>query len=83
MRYASDAKSIAMGWQDGWHNRHPMSGFSERQQRVRGAALDENPRLETCETASGIERVADLETGFQEQERIGGKAADFYVSGGP
>ena len=83
VRYASDAKPIAMGWQDGWHNRHPVSGLSERQQGVRSAALDENLRLEPGEAASGIERFADPEAGFQEQKRIGGKAADFDVSAGP
>jgi hypothetical protein len=83
VRYASDAKPIAMGWQDGGHNRHPVSGLGEGQEGVRGATLDENIRLEPCEAAGAIKRVADHEAGFQEQERIGGKAAYFDASARP
>src|SRR5215510_1829876 len=72
-----------MGWQDGWHNRHPVSRLRERQQCVWCAAFDENLRLVPREPAGGIERRADPETGVWKQKRIGSKVAYFDVSTRP
>src|SRR4051812_16993791 len=47
---------------------------------MRGAALDEDPRLEPGEAASGIKCRTGKEAGIQQQERIGGKFAYFDVS---
>ena len=83
MHDPGDAQPVAMSWQDEGHDRYAVSGLGQRQQGMRGAALDKNIRPDPGKPARGIERVADHETGFQQQERIRRKAADIDISRRP
>src|SRR5262245_6377006 len=53
-----------------------MTRLGEREQRVRGAALEQNIGLDVGETTSRVEQSPNRVTRSQQQQRIGRQAAD-------
>ena len=77
MRYLQRSQSVAMKSHVRRDDRNAVSGFREREQRVRGAALEQNIRPDVGKPACRIERLAKDETGGQYEQRVRGKVADF------
>jgi hypothetical protein len=56
MRNASVSQPVPIGPQYGWNDGHPLSGFGEREQGGRRAALKQNIGLDVGNTTGRIER---------------------------
>ena len=70
VRHPDNSQRIAMSSQRRRNDRYAVPGFGQRQQRMRCAALEQNVRLEPCETAGGVEGPAKPEPGIQQKQRI-------------
>src|SRR5262245_63770331 len=76
-----------------WDDCHAVPGFGESEERVRRAALEQNIRPQSGETAGRIERLAKHVTGARHEQRMRREAADVHraavskfersVTGGP
>ena len=76
MRYASDSQPVPIGPQYGRNDGHPLPGFSEREQCVRRAALEQNIGLDVGNTTGRIEQPPNRVTGVQQQQWMGCKRND-------
>lgn len=72
-----------MGRYDRRQDGQTMAGLGQHQQRMRDAALHEDPRLDAGMPARAVERLADLEAGVENvvQKEIALNAALVKVSG--
>ena len=68
MRDASDFQPVTVGPEHGRDNSDPLADFSEREQRVGRAALEQNIGLEVGNTAGRIEQPAHRVAGIQQQQ---------------
>jgi hypothetical protein len=71
MSDSSGLQPITVGPEHGRDDGDPLPRFSEREQCVRRAALEQNIRLDVCNTAGRIEQPANRVAGVRQQQGMG------------
>jgi len=79
MRDADDPHIIAVCSLQRWDDCHTLPNLRQSKQGVRCATLEQNVGFDIGETASGVEQPPNG-IAIQQQQRIGGKAPDIYLT---
>jgi hypothetical protein len=75
-QHSHDPQPVPVRAQRAGDDRHAVAGLGEREQRMRGTALEPDARLEAREPACGVEHLPDHEVGGDLQQGAVGEVGD-------